>query len=103
VFVGWLAAIRRAHDEVHRGLDIRCPILVLTSGATVYPPEMGEDVHGHDIVLEVEQIRRWAPAVGKHVTLVSIDGARHDVTLSRDPVRKQVYQELERFMDAYVD
>jgi alpha-beta hydrolase superfamily lysophospholipase len=103
VYAGWLAAIRRAHDELHRGLDIRCPVLVLTSGATVYPPEMGEEVHGHDIVLEVEQIRRWAPAVGRHVTLVSIDGARHDVTLSRGPVRKQVYLELERFMDGYVD
>jgi alpha-beta hydrolase superfamily lysophospholipase len=102
-YVGWLAAIRRAHDEVHRGLDIRCPVLVLTSGGTVYPSEMGEDVHSHDIVLDVEQIRRWAPAVGKHVTLVSIEGAVHDVTLSREPVRKQVYVELERFMDGYVD
>jgi alpha-beta hydrolase superfamily lysophospholipase len=64
---------------------------------------MSEEVHGHDIVLEVQQIRRWSSAVGKHVTLVSIDGAVHDVTLSRDPVRKQVYLELERFMDGYVD
>ena len=60
-------------------------MLVLTSGATVYPREMTEEVHGHDIVLEVQQIRRWSSAVGKHVTLVSIDGAVHDVTLSRDP------------------
>ena len=103
VYAGWLAAIRNAHDELHRGLDIRCPVLVLTSGATVYPREMSEEVHGHDIVLEVQQIRRWSSAVGKHVTLVSIDGAVHDVTLSRDPVRKQVYLELERFMDGYVD
>jgi alpha-beta hydrolase superfamily lysophospholipase len=102
-YVGWLAAIRRAHDEVHRGLDLRCPVLVLTSGGTVYPTEMGEDVHGHDIVLEVEQIRRWSPALGKHVTLVSMEGAVHDVTLSREPVRKQVYLEVERFLDAYVD
>jgi alpha-beta hydrolase superfamily lysophospholipase len=103
VYAGWLAAIRNAHDELHRGLDVRCPVLVLTSGATVYPREMSEEVHGHDIVLEVQQIRRWSSAVGKHVTLVSIDGAVHDVTLSREPVRKQVYLELERFMDGYVD
>jgi alpha-beta hydrolase superfamily lysophospholipase len=103
VYAGWLAAVRNAHDELHRGLDVRCPVLVLTSGATVYPREMGEEVHGHDIVLEVEQIRRWSSAVGRHVTLVSIDGAVHDVTLSREPVRKQVYLELERFMDGYVD
>ena len=50
---------------------------------TACPSEMGEDVHGHDIVLDVEQIRRWAPSVGRHVTVVAVEGARHDVVLSR--------------------
>jgi alpha-beta hydrolase superfamily lysophospholipase len=103
LYAGWLAAIRRAHAELHRGLDLTCPVLVLTSGATSYPNEMGEAVHGHDIVLEVEQIRRWSPALGRHVTIASIEGARHDVTLSREPVRKRVYDELDRFLGAYVD
>jgi alpha-beta hydrolase superfamily lysophospholipase len=102
VYAGWLRAIRRGHAELHRGLEVGCPVLVLTSGATAWPQEMGEDVHGHDIVLEVDQIRRWAPALGRHVTLVSIDGARHDVVLSREPVRAQVYDELARWHTAYV-
>jgi alpha-beta hydrolase superfamily lysophospholipase len=102
VYAGWLRAIRRGHAELHRGLEVGCPVLVLTSGATAWPQEMGEDVHGHDIVLEVDQIRRWAPALGRHVTLVSIDGARHDVVLSREPVRSQVYDELARWHTAYV-
>jgi alpha-beta hydrolase superfamily lysophospholipase len=102
VYAGWLRAIRRGHAELHRGLEVGCPVLVLTSGATAWPQEMGEDVHGHDIVLEVDQIRRWAPALGRHVTLVSIDGARHDVVLSREPVRAQVYDELARWHAAYV-
>ena len=29
------------------------------------PTEMGDDVHTHDIVLDVPQIRRWAPSVGR--------------------------------------
>jgi alpha-beta hydrolase superfamily lysophospholipase len=103
VYAGWLAAIRRAHDEVHRGLEMGCPVLVLTSGGTAYPAEMSDDVHRHDIVLEVQQIRRWSPSLGRHVTVVSIDGARHDVTLSVAPVREQVYAELGRFVAAYVD
>jgi alpha-beta hydrolase superfamily lysophospholipase len=103
VYAGWLAAIRRAHRELHRGIDVGCPVLVLTSGRTSHPRTMGEDVHGHDIVLDVEQIRRWAPSVGRHVTVVSLEGARHDVVLSREPVRKRVYEEIDRFLSAYVD
>ena len=102
VYAGWLRAIRNGHAELHRGIEVGCPVLVLTSGATAWPKEMGEDVHGHDIVLEVNQIRRWAPALGRHVTLVSIDGARHDVVLSREPVRSRVYSEIERWHAAYV-
>ena len=88
---------------LHAGLDIGCPALVLSSGGSALPTEMGEDVHGHDIVLDVDQIRRWAPALGRHVTYVGIEGARHDVVLSRPDVRKRVYDELERWLTAYVD
>jgi alpha-beta hydrolase superfamily lysophospholipase len=102
VYAGWLRAIRTGHAELHRGIEVGCPVLVLTSGATRWPTEMGDDVHGHDIVLEVEHIRRWAPKVGRHVTVVSIEGARHDVVLSREPVRSQVYDEIGRWLTAYV-
>ena len=103
VYAGWLRAIRHGHSELHAGLDVGCPALVLTSGASAMPTEMGEDVHGHDIVLDVEQIRRWTPALGRHVTYVGIEGARHDVVLSRSAVRSRVYDELERWVTAYVD
>jgi len=103
VYAGWLRAIRLGHAELHAGLDVGCPALVLTSGASALPTEMGEDVHGHDIVLDVEQIRRWTPALGRHVTYVGIEGARHDVVLSRAAVRSRVYDELERWVTAYVD
>jgi alpha-beta hydrolase superfamily lysophospholipase len=102
VYAGWLRAVRAGHAQLHRGIEVGCPVLVLTSGASAYPTEMGDDVHGHDIVLEVQQIRRWAPSVGRHVTLVSIEGARHDVVLCRDPVRSQVYDEIGRWHRAYV-
>jgi alpha-beta hydrolase superfamily lysophospholipase len=103
VYAGWLRAIRLGHAELHAGLDVGCPALVLASGGSALPTEMGEDVHAHDIVLDVEQIRRWAPALGRHVTYVGIDGARHDVVLSRADVRARVYDELERWVTAYVD
>ena len=64
---------------------------------------MGEDVHSHDIVLDVAQIRRWATASGRHVTYVAVAGARHDVVLSLPAPRAAAYDELGRWLGAYVD
>jgi alpha-beta hydrolase superfamily lysophospholipase len=103
VYLGWLRAIRIGHAELHRGLEVGCPVLVLSSGGTRWPKEMGPDVHNYDIVLEVPQIRRWAVALGRHVTYVAVDGARHDVVLSLPAPRAKVYAELDRWVSAYVD
>jgi alpha-beta hydrolase superfamily lysophospholipase len=100
---GWLRAIRIGHAELHRGLDVKCPVLVLSSGTSAQPVAMGEQVHGSDIVLDVEQIRRWATAFGTHVTYVAIDGARHDVVLSRSEPRRRAYAEIDRWRTAHLD
>ena len=103
VYAGWLRAMRNAHAEVHAGLDITCPVLVLTSAATVEAPKLTDEVHANDIVLDVSQIRRWATSLGRHVTYVGVDGAMHDVFLSREEARNRAYDELGRWLDAYVD
>lgn len=100
---GWLRAVRRGHAELHAGLDISAPVLVLSSAESGHPRELDESVHSSDIVLDVEQIRRWAPAVGTHVTYVAIPGARHDVVLSRSGPRARVYDELGRWVGAYLE
>lgn len=102
VTTGWLRAIRIGHARLQRGLAVPCPVLVLSSGASASPVEMGPDVHGFDIVLDVKQIRRWSTAVGPHVTYVAIEGARHDVVLSLPGPREQAYAELGRWHAAYV-
>jgi alpha-beta hydrolase superfamily lysophospholipase len=54
-------------------------------------------------VLDVEQIRRWASSVGTHVTSVAIEGAIHDVVLSRPGVRAQAYDALDTWLTAWVE
>ncbi len=103
VYAGWLRAIRNAHDEVHDGLDIDCPVLVLSSGGTIEATEISDDALSHDIVLDVAQIRRWSTALGRHVTYVGVEGALHDVFLSRADARRRAYDELDRWLDAYVE
>ncbi|MAO80900.1 alpha/beta hydrolase [uncultured Nocardioides sp.] len=102
VHAGWLRAVREGHARLQQGLDVPAPVLVLSSDRSSLPVEMDEDVHVTDVVLEVPQIRRWATAVGAHVTYVAVPGARHDVVLSRRPARERVYAELERWHAAYV-
>jgi alpha-beta hydrolase superfamily lysophospholipase len=103
VYAGWLRAIREGHARLHRGLNLPCPVLVLSSGRSTLPQEMGEDVHGTDIVLDVPQIRRWATAFGPHVTYVAVEGARHDVVLSREEPRARAYDAISTWMAAWVD
>lgn len=103
VYAGWLRAVRVAQARLHAGLTVPCPVLVLSSGASGHPRQMDATVHGTDIVLDVRQIRQWATAVGPHVTYVAVDGALHDVVLSRPDVRARAYTELDRWLGAYVE
>ena len=103
VYAGWLRAIRNAHAEVHRGLSIACPVLVLSSGSTKAVPALGDAAYEHDIVLDVQQIRRWATSLGRHITYIGIDGAMHDVFLSREEARSRAYDEMGRWLGAYVE
>jgi alpha-beta hydrolase superfamily lysophospholipase len=103
VHAGWLHAVRQGHARLHRGLGLPCPVLVLSSGRSTRPEEMGEDVHGTDIVLDVAQIRRWATSYGPHVTYIAVEGARHDVVLSRDEPRARAYDAISTWLGAWVD
>jgi alpha-beta hydrolase superfamily lysophospholipase len=103
VRAGWLRAIHRAQARLHAGLDIRVPILVACSTLSYKRARWGEEAHHADSVLDVDHIARWTPALGRHVTLVRVEGGKHDLTLSRPPVRKQLFAELSRWLGAYFE
>ncbi|WP_460851944.1 alpha/beta hydrolase [Nocardioides montaniterrae] len=101
---GWLAAIRAGHAKVQAGLDVPGPVLVLSSDRSGAPTSADDvKVSTTDIVLDVRQIRRWATAIGKHVTYAAVPGAIHDVFISRRPARDRAFDETARWLGAYVD
>jgi alpha-beta hydrolase superfamily lysophospholipase len=102
VYAGWLRAVRRGHARAHRGLDVPAPVLVLTSAISGHPQEYDETCGSSDIVLDVELIRKWAHKLADHVTLVRVEGALHDITMSRQEVRDRAFEEITRWLDAYV-
>ena len=91
VTVGWLNAVRRGHAQLHRGLDIGVPSLVLRSDASHFSTEYSERSDRTDNVLDVRQIARWAGCLGNETTIVPIPGARHDVFLSQADARERAY------------
>lgn len=101
IYAGWLAAIRAGQARLHRGLDIQVPVLVLTSARSGRMRTRTQP-HTFDAVLNVDHIRRWAPALGKHVTLISVPDAVHDVVLSAPAVRATAYRHMATWADTYL-
>ena len=102
VYAGWLRAIREGHQRLRAGLDIQVPVLVASSDASLRLRAWSQAAMAADLVLDVDHIARWAPALGRHVTLVRIAGGLHDLALSAPAVRQQLFSEVERWLGAYV-
>jgi len=98
VTFGWLTAIRRGHAKLHKGLDVGVPSLVLRSSKTVFARTWSAAVDDADAVLDVRQIARWAGCLGDAVTSLPIEGARHDVFISKDEPRKAAYAAVDAWL-----
>ena len=98
VRAGWLRAVRLGHRRLHRGIEAGAPVLVLASKRTLFTAVWSDDVPSADVVLDVEQIARWSHRLGRLVTIARFDGALHDVFLSAQPVRDEVYGTVRRFL-----
>ena len=83
------------------GLRIDVPVLVMASARTVRGRKA--DFSTGDGVLDADDIARLSTRLGRHVTCVRIDGGLHDLVLSAEKVRATVFDELDRWMAAYVD
>ncbi|MDQ7907780.1 alpha/beta hydrolase [Phytohabitans sp. ZYX-F-186] len=103
VRAGWLAAIREAHQRLRAGLAIPAPVLLACSVRSFRGSAWHEAAALADAVLDVEHMVRWAPGLGPHVTVVRVDGGLHDLTLSGPVVRARVFDEVGRWMGAYVE
>ena len=102
VRAGWLTAIRTAQAQLQRGLSVPVPVLVACSTRSYRGVAWAAAAASADAVLNVEHIVQYSSRLGRHVTIVRIDGGLHDLTLSAPPVRAQVFAELDRWIGAYL-
>ncbi|WP_218711671.1 alpha/beta hydrolase [Arthrobacter sp. BF1] len=103
VRAGWMKAILAAQQEVATGLKLPMPILVLLSSKSMLGPVWNDQMLHADVVLDVRSLALRTLSLGNSVTLERIDGALHEVFLSRRPVREDAYAKLARWLHGYVD
>ncbi|WP_239519517.1 alpha/beta hydrolase [Arcanobacterium phocisimile] len=98
VFAGFFTAARRGHAMVAQGLNIKEPVLLAHSdqSGSVMHPTAAELAHT-DVVLDVADMKRLAPTLGRNVETVEIIGGRHDLSLSEKPARNRYTRETIRW------
>ncbi len=97
---GWIRAIHQAHRRIQAGLRLRCPILCLFSSASSGAKAFEEIAHRTDTVLNVDDIDRYSTTLGSQVTKRVIQNGMHDLVLSREPVRSEVFDAMFAWLDA---
>ena len=88
---GWMQAIYNGQGEIARHLDIRIPVLVCTSDKTMLQTTWDEGMRRADSVLDIVAIRQAAINLGDMVTLATIRGGLHDLSLSYPDARRQYF------------
>ena len=101
-YIGWVRAIHKGQRKLQKGLHINSPVLVMRSGCSVDEDEWVEDYMRCDGVLDVEHIGEFALGLGGNVTLETLEGALHDVLLSKRGVRDDAYGRMFRFVDSVI-
>ena len=101
--LGWVKAILAGQAKVAAGLAIECPVLMMISARSdLNATEWDESLKSVDLVLAVDKLAPLAWRLGPVVTLIRIEGGLHDLTLSPQPVRDEVFAEITRWMKVYV-
>ena len=97
IYAGWVRAISQAHRRLQAGLHIDVPVLVACS-ARSYRGKFAPAAHDADSVLNVDHIVRYAAGLGRDVTVVRIEGGKHDLALSPAPARERMFAALDGWL-----
>jgi alpha-beta hydrolase superfamily lysophospholipase len=102
VHSAWLDAVLDGHARVAEGLDIGVPVLVMLSSRSWLQPSWSPRIYDSEVALDVDGVAERATRLGRHVSVVRLEGALHDVLLSRRSVRASAYDVMARWTRAYL-
>lgn len=99
VSLSFIHAIHEAQKEIHDGIQINIPTLVMHSDKTTFPKKFNQDAQSSDVILDVKTIEKYAKKLQGDVNVMTIKNGLHDLVLSKPPVRLQVYESLFQWLD----
>ena len=100
VRLSFIRAIFEAQKEIHQGVALNVPALVMHSDQTKNPKKWHKHAQSSDVILDVKHIDKYARKMKGDVTISEIKGGLHDLVLSEKSVRDQVYQQLFQWLDS---
>ncbi|MNQ17765.1 lysophospholipase L2 [compost metagenome] len=90
---GWINAIYQGHLRIGKGIKINKPILILHSLKSVFLNQWDEKIFTGDAILNVKDIKKnAAKIVAPKKDIIALEGAVHDLVLSKKAVRETVYK-----------
>lgn len=99
VRLSFVHAIHEAQKEIHQGPRLTIPALVMHSDRSTYPRRFNQDAQSSDVILSVDDIKKYANTLQGDVNVMTIKAGLHDLVLSKQPVRELVYQQLFGWLD----
>jgi alpha-beta hydrolase superfamily lysophospholipase len=94
VKLSFVRAIHEAQKEIHAGVTLTIPTLVMHSHQTTNPKKWGIEAQTSDVILNVNDIQKYAEKMIGDISIQTIENGLHDLVLSAPKVREQVYQNL---------
>lgn len=94
VKLSFVRAIHEAQKEIHAGVTLTIPTLVMHSHQTTNPKKWGIEAQTSDVILNVHDIQKYAEKMIGDISIQTIENGLHDLVLSAPKVREQVYQNL---------
>lgn len=98
VYVSFVRAIFEAQKEIHAGVKMTIPTLVMHSHQTTYPKKYNHDAETSDVILDVKDIQKYAKKLQGDVTVITIKNGLHDLVLSAPLARQEVYSNLFKWL-----
>ncbi len=108
IYLGWINAINKAFIKMRNGLNIKMPILVMYSSNSfayanidIKNKQNLKKLFSSDVVLDVQDIQKYSKYLGDDVMNLSIQGAMHDIFLSRKKVRDDGFLKMMKWIDEH--
>ena len=99
---GWIRAIEQAQNKLMEHSDIQCPVLILSSDKSTMATKEWQEIYTEsDIVLSVEDIKKFGITLGKETEYHAITKGVHDLILSRKESRQETYRTIHSWLEKH--